>query len=320
MLGQLRRDSQKRSEDRVTRLTWQKLLSSASRVLRDGTATLVGHRVYSFAPHSVARLLCFQDLNTWKFESVVLPGFQGRYNHAIELVDDKIYIFGGKPNVRTYLEDLIEFDLVSWSARLISTTGGPGKRGSMTAVYIPWRSEIIYFGGIKPTGTERRCNDTFALNVDNLSWTELNMRGTLPCKRTGHNALRFGRCMYVYGGYATNGIYLDDLQIAEFGIGRIPTWSTPLLRGNAPPGRTVPAINCIDGRIICFGGYSNRVHVRNSMIVYDTENERWGDSENGLVIVEGEAPEDTSSHLGVTVRDGIIYFTRSGVFKLHVDT
>ena len=219
MLALSRIGSQKKSEDGVTRLTWKKLTLKPSRVLHEGTATLVGHRVYFFAP-SLGRLLYLHDLNTLKWQSVSLPGIESRYSHATELADDKIYLFGGRSNVHTMFRDSIEFDIVPRTARLFYASGGPGQRRSMTAVWIPWRREIIYFGGIKPSG--KRCNDTFALNVDSISWTKLLMKGKLPRERTGHDAVRFGQRMYVYGGYTTNGRYLDDLQIADFGRGRMP--------------------------------------------------------------------------------------------------
>ena len=320
MLGQSRIVSHKKRGDGVTRLTWRKQTRKTfktSRVFGEGTATLVGHRVYFFAPHSAGRSLYLQDLNNLKWQSVSLPGIETRYNHATELADDKIYLFGGWSNIHTMFRDSIEFDIVTRTARVFYSSGGPGQRRSMTAVWIPWRREIIYFGGIKLSG--RGCNDTFAFNVDSLSWTNLLMKGTLPRERTGHDAVRFGQRMYVYGGYSTNKVYLDDLQIADFRWGRMPAWSTPLLRENAPLGRTMHTLICANGKIVCFGGYSNLFDARNSLMVYDPENDRWGDSENGLVIVEGKAPAKASPLLGVTVLDGIVYFTQSGVFKLEVD-
>ena len=306
------------SIENPTHLTWKVLHPNRCKVTRDGTATLVGNRVYSFAELDQHHLGGVQDLTSWTWQWLELEEFtlSGRYDLATELADDKLYLYGGKTSSREYLNELIEFDIVTGNARLIDAEGGPGKRGCMSAVWVPWRREIIFFGGIKPAGQERRCNDTFGFNVDKQSWTEVEMKGTPPSQRTGHSALLFGWSMYIYGGYTSANDFLNDIVIANFRRNQKPWWSTPQLRGTIPPGRTVAAFNCVNGKIICFGGYSDYTHVRHSLAVFNPEEKLWASPTDDSVVVEGDAPLDTTSHIGLTVNDGVIYFTKRGVYKL----
>ena len=307
---------------------WKRLHRDNSFLLRDGTVTLVGHRVYYFG------LLRDKDFGgvfslksfTWQsFET----GMDGRYNHATAFAEDKIYHYGGKTSTLAYTDELVEFDMITEKARFIVGNGGgrrtgagsksPGRRGSMSAVWVPWRREVIFFGGIKPAGTERRCNDTFGFNVDRSSWKEIAMTGSLPTPRTGHSALVYGTKMYVYGGFTSRTEYLGDLQIADFSQDRRPSWSTPKLQGIPPKGRTVTAFQILGDRFVCYGGYSNRAAVRLDLIVFNPRTNQWSTLRD-QVYVKGRHPNDTTNHLGVETFDGIVYFTHPGIFKLELDS
>ncbi|KAK5848789.1 hypothetical protein PBY51_008482 [Eleginops maclovinus] len=135
-----------------------------------------------------------------------------RIGHSLTVVGNKCYLFGGlandsedtNGNVPRYMGDFYELELQSltgvrgWS---IPETkgGGPSARESHTAVaYTGLGSMKIYiFGGMQGS----RLGDLWQLDLDTMSWSTPETRGSTPLPRSLHSASVIGNKMFVFGGW-----------------------------------------------------------------------------------------------------------------------
>lgn len=239
-----------------------------------------------------------------------------RYDYASALAEDKIYVFGGKLTEVKYVPGLIEHDLVlSTTREVVIRKNSPGLRAELTAVYVPWRKEIVYFGGRKQTGSQYETiqtqNDTFALNVDRLCWQSIHMKGTLPESRQGHSAKLVGNSMFIYGGVRDKRP-LEDIWVANMRV-TDPSWSNVIIHGRAPDGRVAPAFEYFSGMFVLFGGYNRAVFACDDLNLFSIAKGEWisaDDSEiEGLVPIMAHAE-------AVRQFDGLLFFNTDRMFKL----
>ena len=201
-------------------LRWTTLSNSSAGVQpQHCNPVIAGHLVYFFGVYGGPNFGRVFNLNqcTW---ADVAAGHKWRYNHVCALAEDKVYIYGGQQTQVEYVPWLIEYDLVlNTSQRVRLGINRPGLRTELPAVYVPWRKEVVYFGGNRQTGngfqTIHEQNDTFALSVDRLSWHFIEMKGSLPRSRRRHSARLVGRNMYIYGGVSGTTDILGDICVAD---------------------------------------------------------------------------------------------------------
>lgn len=169
-------------------------------------------------------------------------------------VGRRMIIFGGK-NRDLFLNDVWSLDLVNFVWQPIAPTGTPPQpRNTASAIYDPFESRMIVFGGKSEIGM---FNDVWTLDliIGNETWTELSVSGELPLAVGGHVA---GydcptRRMYIFGGYNyppftyPEDIFFLDLNILE--------WTRVTLHP-APPGRRdlCGSFDHRNRRLIIFGG------------------------------------------------------------------
>ncbi|KFV74910.1 Host cell factor 2, partial [Dryobates pubescens] len=137
-----------------------------------------------------------------------------RLGHSFSLYGNKCYLFGGlanesedsNNNVPRYLNDFYELELqhgsgvVGWS---IPVTKGilPSPRESHTAI-VYCRKDIgspkmYIFGGMCGC----RLNDLWELDIETMTWSRPETKGTVPLPRSLHTANVIGNKMYIFGGW-----------------------------------------------------------------------------------------------------------------------
>ena len=276
--------------------------------LQGGSATQVGSRVYYAG--EVGRLFVI-SCKSWSAEDLGSPLLRLPRWHIAQLVEDKIFFCGGFGFM-----SLVEYDVVLGRVReVVTVEKGPIGRTYMTSVYAPWRNEIITFGGFISRNT-LRSNETHAFNAESKSWKLLQLRGQQPEARTVHAAALYGTKMYVYGGYGTGNRYLGDLWVAELSDHSAQSWSQLITGGPTPSARTEPSLNALNGILVVFGGNTMQVRACRDAEVYFPKLNSWHRRSGSVVRVKGNPPENTRSHRGLSVSDGILYFTNSGIHKL----
>ncbi|XP_020838039.1 host cell factor 2 isoform X2 [Phascolarctos cinereus] len=137
-----------------------------------------------------------------------------RLGHSFSLYGNKCYLFGGlanesedsNSNVPRYLNDFYELELqhgsgvVGWS---IPVTKGivPSPRESHTAVIYCRKDsgnpKMYLFGGMCGS----RLDDLWQLDLETMSWSQPETKGTVPLPRSLHTANVIGNKMYVFGGW-----------------------------------------------------------------------------------------------------------------------
>ena len=135
------------------------------------------------------------------------PGLSG---HSMTLVEDVIYIIGGKADNGQYSSEIYSINAsspLSWNTEKLS--GGRTSNRLLhghSAVYHPETSSIIIYGGIAARSARYTTlsHKIFTFNVVNKFWTEIEYMGPasshIPLQRAQHTALILGNYMIIYGG------------------------------------------------------------------------------------------------------------------------
>ena len=287
-------------------LKWKRLTYDSKDGQVNGSLTLVGNSVYHAGFRGTLAVLSCENWQ-WQLFGKRLLGL-GNY-HCAQLAADKIYYIGGN-----MAKGVVEYDTVLHNVNRIaekSTGESPAGRKWMSSVFAPWRNEIVTFGGFFD-GDVARSNETHAFNVDMKSWRKLELRGRLPEPRTGHSATMCSSKMYVYGGYDRNAQLLGDICIAELGA-HYAFWSLPQVNGRIPVSRTVAALNNLNGLLVMFGGHAQREVAKGELNIFSPETNMWLSSG---VKVQGSSPRTKTRRCGLKTSNGVLYFTRDGIYLL----
>jgi hypothetical protein len=128
----------------------------------------------------------------------------GRYGTAAvyDPVGDRLLVFGGSDVSGYPCNDLWQLSLTgtpTWSE--ITAPGGPGAREDHTAIYDSAHRRMIVFGGSN-SFVGHAGDETWALNLPSLTWTQLQPTGSLPPAHHQHTAVYDSRRdrMLVFGG------------------------------------------------------------------------------------------------------------------------
>jgi hypothetical protein len=149
-------------------------------------------------------------------------------------VADRLVMFGGYADGQ-YSDELWTLPLhgaPAWTRAIKAISPQwPVGRLFQSAIYDPVRYRMIVFGGEDGPSL----NDSWALDLATMTWSQLGPTGSLPSARYGHTAVYdpAGDEMIVYGGYGgeENGVYAMEL-------GAFPKWRVVSATGPAPAWRT----------------------------------------------------------------------------------
>ncbi|XP_067365540.1 multiple epidermal growth factor-like domains protein 8 isoform X2 [Channa argus] len=190
-------------------------------------------------------------------------------NHAAAVVENYLYVFGGRTEEDMFSSSLYRFGLRgSGRWETVLPTGGkpPATAGHSMVFHSPSRTLLVY-GGHRPT-TARfsvRVNNTDMFHVDRRFWTSLRSRfpATGPRERAFHSATVIGNYMVVYGGnvhihYQEEKCYDEEIFFYHLGchqwVSTRERWS---LNGDAVRGRYSHVAAVMEGRVLLVaGGYS----------------------------------------------------------------
>lgn len=286
------------------------------KVLRGETVTLVGNRIYCLGGKDASNFGAVFYVDSCIWIPLGIPArSQPRVYHATALAEDKIYLHGGE-HLSTFYDDMIEVDTVLRTFRKMKSPNGRRKRSGASAVYAPWRKEIVFFGGMEFGTQSPRKNDIFTFNIDTFEWGDPNIKGELPATRSTHAAGLDKFHMYVFGGWGERQRYLNDIWIADLSIKSTVTWSMVKINGAAPTGTFAPCFHKLGDVFVHFGGLGSR-HNRWPVYVYFPKRKVWAKAPGDEVELEGNL---TETFLGLETPDGIVCFRPNGVYKITVES
>ncbi|OMP03319.1 Acyl-CoA-binding protein, ACBP [Corchorus olitorius] len=216
---------------------------------------------------------------------------KARYEHAAAVVQDKMYIYGGNHNGR-YLSDLNVLDLRSWTWAKVDSKVAPESAESPSPVkfapcaghsLIPWENQLLSIAGhtkdpsesiqVKafdlqtgtwsmlktygkaPDAKRTLLNDLYILDLETMTWDEIDAVGVPPSPRSDHAAaVHAERYLLIFGGgsHATcfNDLHVLDLQAME--------WSRPTQQGEIPTPRAGHAGVTVGENWFIVGGGDNK--------------------------------------------------------------
>lgn len=129
--------------------------------------------------------------------------------HTATVVDDKLYIFGGRTIDGQYSSSIYSYSLSNKSGWMkVSYRRGNEHHlplSGHSAVYYPDMRSIIFYGGFVPEGPRitNHSNKLLAFHVDLQVWSELastSESGDVPKGRSFHSSVLVGDYMVIYGG------------------------------------------------------------------------------------------------------------------------
>ncbi|XP_054855201.1 multiple epidermal growth factor-like domains protein 8 isoform X1 [Eublepharis macularius] len=152
------------------------------------------------------------------------PGLAG---HASAVVDEWLYVFGGRTSVDVFSSQMYRFHLRTWLWELVVPSGGktPAAAGHSMVFHSASRTLLVY-GGHRPS-TARfsvRVNTADLFHVDLRYWSTLHTKDSQrgPRERAFHSATVIGNYMVVYGGnvhihYHEEKCYEDEIFFYHLG-------------------------------------------------------------------------------------------------------
>nr|BAB23704.1 unnamed protein product [Mus musculus] len=244
-------------------------------------AVAVGHRVYSFGgycsgeDYETLRQIDVHIFNAvslrWTKLPPVRPAVRGqapvvpymRYGHSTVLIDDTVFLWGGRNDTEGACNVLYAFDVNThkWSTPRVSGAV-PGARDGHSACVL---GKIMYiFGGYEQLA-DCFSNDIHKLDTSTMTWALVCTKGNPARWRDFHSATMLGNHMYVFGGradrfgpfHSNNEIYCNRIRVFDT---RTEAWldcpHTPVL----PEGRRSHSAFGYNGELYIFGGYNARLN------------------------------------------------------------
>ncbi|XP_036269611.1 kelch domain-containing protein 3 isoform X2 [Pipistrellus kuhlii] len=244
-------------------------------------AVAVGHRVFSFGgycsgeDYETLRQIDVHIFNAvslrWTKLPLVRPTVRGqppvvpymRYGHSTVLIDDTVFLWGGRNDTEGACNVLYAFDVNThkWSTpRVLGTV--PGARDGHSACVLG--KTMYIFGGYEQLA-DCFSNDIHKLDTSTMTWTLICTKGNPARWRDFHSATMLGSHMYVFGGradrfgpfHSNNEIYCNRIRVFDT---RTEAWldcpATPVL----PEGRRSHSAFGYNGELYIFGGYNARLN------------------------------------------------------------
>jgi hypothetical protein len=189
------------------------------------------------------------------------PSARSDHTAIYDPVRDRMIVFGGydgSPRNDTWALTL--GGSPAWS-QLATTGPTPGARSNHTAIYDPLQDRMVVFGGFD--GSYR--NDTWALSLGSLVWTQLMPAGPPPTARSDHSAIYDAArgWMVVFGG-AAPARFNDEWVLSLAGN---PAWSQLETTGPPPGQRSAHSAiyDPVRVRMVVFGGYGSSIYYFNDV-------------------------------------------------------
>ncbi|KAI2658179.1 Kelch domain-containing protein 3 [Labeo rohita] len=185
-----------------------------------------------------------------------------RYGHTAVLVDETIYIWGGRNDTEGACNVLYAFDVNHhrWFTPKISGTV-PGARDGHSACVLG--KAMYIFGGYEQLA-DCFSNEIHKLDTSSMCWSLVSARGTPARWRDFHSATIIGTKMFVFGGradrfgpfHSNNEIYCNKIKIFDT---ETNCWLNTPTAQLLPEGRRSHSAFSYNGELYIFGGYNARL-------------------------------------------------------------
>jgi len=170
-----------------------------------------------------------------------------RQFHTANIIENKMYVFGGGDG-KSWLNDLLIFDIsnLSWSGPI--DTGGNQPSGRLQHSAVTYEKSVFIFGG--EPDQFRQLNDLHVLDTTTLEWEQLEPQGDPPNRRVSTSGVLVGNKIIYFGGY--DGVtWMNDVHMYNV---ECNSWSQLQTYGQKPKPRCRHTANIVKGKQFIFGG------------------------------------------------------------------
>ncbi|KAL8090335.1 hypothetical protein AgCh_039707 [Apium graveolens] len=233
-------------------------------------AAVVGEKLYIVGGSRNGRYLSdFQvfDLNNLTWSSIKLnvdPSFENIEHSSPEIAfpaisshnmikwENRLIIVGGQTKNISDRVTVRFINLESHLCGVIETTGDiPISRSGQSVSLVG--SKLIMFGG--EDKSRRLLNDVHVLDLETMSWSDLETTQTSPAPRFDHTAaVHGGRYLLIFGG-CSHSVFYGDLNVLDL---ETMEWSQPEVQGEIVAPRAGHAGVTVDDKWYIVGGGDNR--------------------------------------------------------------
>eukprot|EP01012_Entosiphon_sulcatum_P013294 TRINITY_DN1855_c0_g1_i1.p1 TRINITY_DN1855_c0_g1~~TRINITY_DN1855_c0_g1_i1.p1 ORF type:complete len:369 (-),score=32.38 TRINITY_DN1855_c0_g1_i1:81-1187(-) len=209
-------------------------------VIKSGVAYLVSGKQVDEKGNSQwnQRVHVYSPSSGWKIEGDTAP--LKLFRPTVEVVGDKIYVFGGLIEEEP-TNALLIYNVATKTWDRPRVTGiPPSPRIGHTMNYLPGKGDgyLLIFGGHDPSFPEgdKLCRpDLHFLSLDNLEWGEAEVEGEGPPPLYGHTTCRVGSNLYLIGGTSGDWATSDQLYQLQFRDDGIAEWQLAFSKGEVKP-------------------------------------------------------------------------------------
>ncbi|KAH7300939.1 hypothetical protein KP509_23G004500 [Ceratopteris richardii] len=228
-----------------------------------------------------------------------------RYQHAAEVIGNKMYVIGGNHNGR-YLNDVQVLDLTNFTWSKVDLKSGAtspisSKEPRVATMFPPcaghslvqWKEKLLAVAG-----HSKDPSDTVivrAFDVKTNSWSVLQSFGKVPFARGGQTVTLVGSNLIMFGGENSKRCFLNDLNILDL---ETMTWDAIEAVGTPPSPRSDHTATVQAGRyLLIFGGGSHSTCF-NDLHILDLDSMEWSQPQP-----RGITPSPRAGHADIKVGD-----------------
>lgn len=113
-----------------------------------------------------------------------------RYGHSTVLIDDTVFLWGGRNDTEGACNVLYAFDVSEYGSQRMPWIWEKGEAGEGAG-----EGKVRIEAGV----SAHPCHSL--LSKDTHKWSTPRVSGTVPGARDGHSACVLGKIMYIFGGY-----------------------------------------------------------------------------------------------------------------------
>ncbi|KAJ0967241.1 hypothetical protein J5N97_024158 [Dioscorea zingiberensis] len=226
----------------------------------------------------------------------------GRYKHAAEVIQEKLYIVGGSRNGR-YLSDIQVFDLrtLKWSQlKLKVNTDGSKPKDIVSGLSFPasaghslvkWENQLLVVAG-----NQKSSSDTvtvWSIDPETGNCQVVKTDGKVPTARGGQSATLVGSRVIMFGGEDRRRRLLNDLYILDL---ETMTWDLAEAKKTSPPPR-FDHTAAVHGEqyLLIFGGSSHSTCF-NDLYILDLQTMDWAQTD-----IRGAGVNPRGGHAAITI-------------------
>ncbi|CAK9234020.1 unnamed protein product [Sphagnum troendelagicum] len=243
--------------------------------------------------------------NEWVLPTVTGRRPSARYQHAAEVVNNKLYVIGGNHNGR-YLNDVQFLDLktLEWSkVEKVPQSPLSEQQKQLSSWFPPCAGHSLIRWGTKllaVAGHSKEPVDTVtvrAFDTNTMTWTILDVHGKTPIARGGQSVTLVGSTLVMFGGEDSKRRLMNDLNILDL---ETLTWKAVDTSGTRPSPRSDHVAAAHGDRYLFLFGGGSHSSCYNDLYVLDLDSMEWSQAQTG-----GTVPSPRAGHAGATIGNSL---------------